>query len=348
MPSTRAIRAGLAIFAITSALVAGCTNAAPTALTSAWPQAVSERAFPKPAELSRWPLTGLPAEGGSTTVRAVAVKIENSPESRPQSALDQADVVYESLTEGGITRFNAIFHSQAPETVGPVRSARLSDTYIVPQYNALFAHVGGNSGVISKLRSLPVDDLDQFYSPGPYWRSSSRAAPHNMYTSIPALRELGKEKGFEAEHGIPPFAFQFLPEDLEPSIVSVSIPFAPGNTARWDYDSERDVYLRSINGRVHEDAISGEQYSARNVVVLWARTSVAGARDAVGSTTLDIELTGNGRCSVFRNGQRFDGTWTTDGSRPPVFADESGEPIRMAPGNTWMQVVTTTTNISME
>ena len=129
-----------AAIALSIALSAGCTADTPATVTSAWPEADSERTVPKPASLVRWPLTGLPApDAAATRARAVGVKVENSPESRPQSGLDQADVVYETLTEGGITRFNAIFHSNACEVVGPVRSARLSDVYLMPQYQALFA-----------------------------------------------------------------------------------------------------------------------------------------------------------------------------------------------------------------
>ena len=88
-----------------------------------WPEADTERTVAKPAEPPRWPLTGLEAPSAEAiTQRVVSVKIENSAEARPQTNLQLADVVYESVTEGGITRFNAIFHSQAPEVVGPVRS----------------------------------------------------------------------------------------------------------------------------------------------------------------------------------------------------------------------------------
>ena len=115
----------------------GCKKQAE--VVASWPAADSERSVVKPAEPPRWPLTGLEAPSAeAVTQRVVSVKIENSPEARPQTNLQLADVVYESVTEGGITRFNAIFHSQSPDLIGPVRSARLSDTYIVPQYHALF------------------------------------------------------------------------------------------------------------------------------------------------------------------------------------------------------------------
>jgi hypothetical protein len=348
MLASRLFRGLLLASLLAVAVLSGCSSTETNGVTSAWPQADSERAVPRPADLVRWPLTGVPADGADTTVRAVSVKIENSAASRPQSSLSMADVVYESLTEGSITRFNAIFHSQAPETVGPVRSARQSDVYVVPQYDALFAHVGGNSQVISNVRNAPIDDLDQFAHPGPYWRSSSRPRPHNMYTSIPQIRELGATRGFDEGASIPQFLYELLPEEAQATISRVTIPFAPGNSVRWDYDSETRTYARFHGTTPHTDAVSGEQITARNVVVLWARHSTLSKRDVTGSATLDIQLTGNGRCSVFRGGQRFDGTWETDGSRPPLFTADDGTPIRLAQGNTWMQVVRTDTNITME
>ena len=349
MPRSPILRAGLLICALATSLLAGCTTDGITSVTSAWPHAESERTIPRPPEFVRWPLTGLPASDPEITLaRVVSVKIENSPASRPQSNLDLADVVYESLTEGSITRFNAFFHSNAPEVVGPVRSARLSDAYIVPQYGALFAHVGGNRTVIGRIKNASIDDLDQFVNPGPYWRSNARPRPHNMYTSIPALRETGTTRGYEASRDVAPFAFELLPQETTPTITQVSVPFAPGNKATWDYETERDVYTRRINGRVHGDAVSGEQYAAKNVIVLWATTSRASTRDVTGSSTLDIQLNGSGRASVFRNGRRFDGTWQTDGSRPPTFKDEAGEVIRLTPGNSWVQVVRPDTTITMK
>jgi hypothetical protein len=94
---------------------------------------------------------------------------------RPQTGLDMADIVYESLTEGGITRFNALFHSQTPPEVGPVRSARMSDTQLVPQYSALFAHSGANAGVLSAIRSAGIEVVDHSGASAAYRRASDRA-----------------------------------------------------------------------------------------------------------------------------------------------------------------------------
>lgn len=343
-PSSWAIAAILAL--VTQ--IAGCGSNAPAQVTSAWPVADSERVIERPADLVRWPLTGeLAPNEESIAVRVASIKIENSAASRPQSNLDMADVVYETLTEGGITRFNALYHSKAPEVVGPVRSARLSDIHIVPQYNAIFAHVGGNTGVMNRIRSSGMDDMDQFFNPGPYWRSSDRPRPHNMYVSVPKLRQASIARGHEASQTLTGFSFDLMADESTPTIVQVTVPFAPGNSATWDYDAGLRAYARSINGRAHADRISNRQYTANNVVVVWARTAATAKTDVTGSQTLDIELSGSGRVSVFRDGQRYDGNWQAGSSTPPKFVADDGQLIRLAPGNTWVQVIPANVSITM-
>jgi len=99
---------------------------------------------------------------------------------------------------------------------------------------------------------------------------------------------------------------------------------------------------------VHSDALTGEQITAKNVVVLWARMDATAKRDVAGSTTYDIVLTGSNRATVFRNGQRFDGTWTATADSPPTFKATDGTAVRLAPGNTWFQVIPSDLNITME
>ena len=342
----------VAVVVIALALYMLLSKDAPTAIevSSPWPVADVERVVARPAGPPVWPLTGTAAPSADAPIelRIVSVKIENSPAARPQSGLQSADIVYESITEGGITRFNAMFHSQVPETVGNVRSARLSDVDIVPQYHALFAFSGANGQVNSQIRNAGIENLseDAGVRSG-YTRSSSRAAPHNLYLDLAKMREEALRRKMTATQTVAPLAFG--PKSVEASvpISYVKVPFSPANTVEWTYDADRDVYVRVNNGSVHTDALTGEQISARNVVVLWAKMTTASRRDSAGSSTYDIELVGSNRCSVFRNGTRLDGTWNATADKPPVFKAEDGTVIRLAPGNTWFQVVPTNVNITM-
>jgi hypothetical protein len=319
-------------------------------VSSPWPVANVERVVARPPGPPVWPLTGTtaPSADAPAGLRIVAVKIENSPAARPQSGLQSADIVYEFITEGGITRFNAMFHSQAPGTVGNVRSARLADVDIVSQYHALFAFSGANGQVNSQIRSAGIENLSEDAGVrNGFTRSSSRPAPHNLYLDLTKIREEALRRKMSATQIIAPLAFG--PKSVEASvpISYVKVPFSPANTVEWTYDADRDVYLRENNGSVHSDALTGEQIAARNVVVLWAKMIAASRRDSAGSRTYDIELVGSNRCSVFRNGTRLDGTWQATKDKPPVFKAEDGTVIRLAPGNTWFQVAPTNVNITM-
>jgi hypothetical protein len=344
--------ATIAITAVVLAAVpfggAGCK--AKKAIEAVWPVASVERVVPRPPAPPRWPLTGLQAASADETkVRVVSVKIENSPPARPQSGLDQADVVYETITEGGVTRFNALFHSKAPGTAGPVRSARWSDTYIVPQYQALFAHCGGKTDLLKALRDKRYSDMDQFFNPAPYVRASDRSAPHNLYMDVAKLRaDATAKRGYSATAQLRGFPFDRSGKVATPTITVVTVPFNPDNKVTWSYDQAGKVYLRAINGKAHSDRTSGRQYSARNVVVLWALVKPRSQKDVKGTPVVDIVLTGSGRASIFRDGQRIEGRWETQGDAPPAFKAEDGSTIKLSPGVTWFQVVETGQEITTQ
>lgn len=341
-------RALLVVLAATLAasMASGCTGSA--AVVIPWPTATSERTVPKPPEPPRWPLTGLDAPSSDALLqRVVSVKIENSPDARPQTNLQLADVVYESVTEGGITRFNAIFHSQSPDEVGPVRSARLSDLYIVPQYHALFAFSGASSSVNSRVNAADIDNLSEDAGiTKPFWRSTSRYAPHNLYADVNEIRAEGERRGMKTELPITGLAFDRRRIESTPTITEISIPFSTANNVKWTYDPKTDRYVRVNNGAKFMDEGTSRQLSARNVVVMWAQHKVA-SQYARGTVTYEIVLAGSGRAVVFHDGQRYDGTWEATKDAPPVFKAADGTQVKLAPGNTWMQVISTDINISM-
>lgn len=317
-------------------------------VTSAWPKATSERSVPRPPAPLVWPLTGLPAPSAdAVAVRPLSVKIENSSQARPQTGLNEADVVYESIAEGGITRFNAIFHSKTPEVVGPVRSARLSDLWIVPQYHAIFFFSGASYRVNREVRRAGLPNMSEDAGVSkPYYRSSSRSAPHNLYLKLPEGRRDAAARGIKTTWKPRYLNFSKSTESTI-AVSSVTIPLSDANTTSWRWDAGSGVYLRSTNGRTHTDAETGEQLSAKNVVVMWAVHTPA-SRDVAGSTTYDIQLGGSGRASVFRDGVRVDGTWEATRDAPPVLRAQDGTIIRLAPGRTWFEVVPMPVNIRME
>lgn len=279
--------------------------------------------------------------------RIVAVKIENSQAARPQSGLDQADVVYETLTEGGITRFIALFQSSAPGVVGPVRSARASDLWVVQQYRTIFAHVGGEKALLDEFRRRNLDDLDQYFNPAPYWRTTDRAAPHNVYADINRLRSQAVVRGMSATQTVSPLRFDRRAVTATPTVAAVSIPFDKSNVVEWRYDPASRTFARFINGQPHVDRVSGQQYRCENVVVMWARTQPRTHLDANGERSLDIMLGGTGQATVLRAGVRFEGAWEAPETAPPSLKAADGSSIGLSPGRTWFEVVAMPTNIAI-
>lgn len=342
-----------AVFVLTIAaaavaiLAAGCSRP-PAQVTSVWPVGERERVVPQPAPALRWPYTGLDApDAGSIRKRPLSVKIENSSAARPQVGLNSADVVYETIAEGGITRFNCIFHSKVPKTLGPVRSARLSDLWVVPQYDGLFFFSGASGSVLSKVRRADLPNLSHGVVGRPYSRASDRSAPHNLMLDTKKAYEEAAKKKHALEVDLDRLAFERRSAEATPAVTRIDIPFSQANRVRWEYDSEGDRYLRWNNGAVHKDRASGKQVRATNVVVMWAKYTVA-SKDMVGSVTYDIRLGGEGRATIFKNGGRYDVTWKAERSSPPKFFDAEGAPVRLARGTTWFQVIPLDGRIDMK
>ena len=269
----------------------------------------------------------------------VCAKVENEPPARPQSGLAEADVVYETIIEGGDTRFQALYHSRAPKKVGPIRSGRLSDTYIVPQYRALLARIGGDYVVETAFKQTEhMDDMNQFSNPVPYYRTVDRRSPHNLYLSIPSLRNAASRK-YAPTLDAPGLAFGSAPETATATSTVVNVPFSSVARARWTWNASAASYERAFNGSRAGDVGSDTPYRAANVVVLWADMVRTKALDPAGNPTFDVVLVGSGRASVFRGGKRYDGTWTAGRDAPPKLASVEGREILLAPGHTWFEVV---------
>lgn len=312
-------------------------------------KAAERRKGPPPPPRS--PLTGLiVADAGVLKRPVMAIKVENSRPARPQAGLGEADIVYEELAEGGITRFIALYHSQDVAKVGPVRSARLVDPQILVEYRAALAYSGAHHLVQKALVKSGIPLLAHGRNGAAFWRAKNRFAPHNLYTSTAKLWALLKGKG-----SMPPsemFRFNEQPPALpspspsaSPSPSSVSagpgakIPFSYSQTSIWRYDSTKDAYLRwqGSNRHLLED---GSQVQARNVLVLFVKIGETAIVDAAGNNSPDVVVTGTGKLALYRNGIRVDGTWTraSEGARS-LLVDRQGAPIMLAPGATWVELV---------
>jgi hypothetical protein len=273
------------------------------------------------------PLTGLPDPSGATLVRpALSAKIGNNPEARPQTGLEDADVVYEEEVEGGITRFLAVFHSRSPEAFGPIRSARAFDPEILWPIKGLFAYAGAASRNVPLVRAAPVQSfneteagdavfLDRSFSngqrpnilfgrPETFWAKASDRTPPR-----PLFRYLAEGAVFDGE-----------------AVLAVTVPVGDGGyRPTFTWDAEREVWLRSMNGQPHL-ARSGEQLSTDNVVIQFVPGS--------GSQT---SLIGEGEVVALADGRLVRGRWSRpDRDSPTRWLDAAGNDLLLPPGRTWV------------
>jgi hypothetical protein len=218
---------------------------------------------------------------------------------------------------------------------------------VVPQYDGLLYFSGRSGSVGAVLKKHKIPDLEHGRAPSVYYRVSNRSAPHNLMMKTSKAYGAAEKRGYRVLSEAKPLQFDRRPVEATPTVTSIKIPYSQANKVEWRYDEDKRLYKRWNNGDVHRDAATGNQVSARNVVVMWAKYSEA-TQDMVGSVTWDIRLGGEGRVSVFRDGQRHDGTWTASRDTPPRFTDEDGKPIKLAPGRTWFQVIPLDGKITMK
>ena len=344
------MRRAAALVALAALAVLACGCQVAPGVVSAWPRATSEPRVAGPGGPPRWPLTGLLAPSArATRVRVVAVKVDESPQGRPQSGIGQADLVYETMAEGGLTRLTALFQANAPASVGPVRSARAVDLYLAAQYRALFAHDGAESAVGRALADRTgYADVARKAAPAPYTRSAARSAPYNLYVDVGAVRTSGGKSGFAMSGTVEGPAFgPARPATPTIAVSQVDVTYSALARVEWRYDGLSGAYLRFMNGRVEADAPTRAQYRAQNIVVIWTKESPRAHRDAAGRHALDIALSGSGRTSVFRDGVHVDGTWQAGASSPIVLTSADGRLIKLKPGTTWYEVVANDQDVIM-
>ena len=260
---------------------------------------------------------------------ALAVKIDNVTRAHPQSGLNAADVVYEEIVEGGVTRLVAVFQSTSADMVGPVRSARTSDPPLLTGFDhPLLAYSGANRGTKNELAASTMVDVGYDALTDEYWRSRTRRPPHNLYTST---------DGLWAHHAgrtaVPPapFAYRYPEQALHPAAqpaTGVSIDFG---LTEVDYDWNGTGWARTHGGNPHVDD-KGARVAPANVVVQF----VSYGWSKADHRSPEARTTGSGEAWVFTAGQVVVGQWSRpDASLPATFSAD-GEEIRLSPGTTWV------------
>lgn len=318
------------------------------------------------------PLTGLEvADPALLDRRPIVAKISNAPGLvRPQSGIGQADVVFEHYTEGGLTRFSAVFYGQTPPRVGSIRSARLIDYELVPMFQGLLAFSGASIGVekviygwadvatripgsehTGPLVPLPPSEfvarayMGVRYGLPTFFRDETLPVPHNLFFNADALWQQAAQDGSGGRQTLEGLAFHADPAHAQATGSGIYLDVRYRATrVEWHYNPSDGLYYRTQDGQRHFDANTAQQVSAANVVVLYADHQetdiVESAFQGNIAWSLQITLTGEGAAVLLRDGRRYDGRWVRNAQYDVIgLRTLDGTLLALKPGITWFQVL---------
>ena len=257
---------------------------------------------------------------------ALVVKIDNV-DAEPQSGLNQADIVFEEIVEGQATRFAAVFNSMEANPVGPIRSGRTQDVNLLLSLNdPAIVYSGANEAVNNALQGAGFELLGEG-TPG-FFRRDDRPAPHNLYANLAALWPQLASSG----NAVPAFDYVAPGQEVAGTPVTFAEMMVGSYNVRWDWDAVQGLFLRSQLGSPHE--LTDGQASADSVVVLVLDYGTSPAGGGPEANTL-----GTGAAVVYSDGRKIEGTWSRDNPTDPFTLEANGQPILLAPGRTWVELV---------
>ena len=297
--------------------------------------------IPTPTPKPRWVLTGVP--GDVLERPALVVKVENADESRPQEGLEDADIVFEEMVEGGITRFAAIFHSTLPTQIAPIRSVRPMDGPIAAWTGGLFAFSGGQEQFTSRASADGLQLISMDWGDDGFSREDSRYSPHDVAGDPAAF--LAQADG---DHQASPPPFCTVDTDgtggtaqAGTPVSAVSVSFSTIAQPTWTWDAASAHWLRA-EGTEPAMAFSGVQLSATNVLIVDVNVVVLAGTDAAGTHIPETIVVGQGTGLVASGPMSAPITWQKDSETAPwQFFDSSGAPLVLNPGSTWVELVPT-------
>lgn len=291
------------------------------------------------------PLNGTKMAKEKLKQRPICVMFDNYYYARPQASLEMADIMYEALVEGQITRYMGVFQSQEPALIGPVRSARPYFLRLALEYDALYTHVGGSEAAKSDIKKLNIPDIDGLFAPDEIlWREKHRKAPHNMYGSFKSFNQWADKMKYRKDYKLEPWKFGYVEnakEGKKPAAEFKIIYKAPikgdekGYYSGFKYDEKNGYYLRYVNGEPHVDEVSKEQLKAYSIIVQRADT-----RTLDNEGRLAVDLVGEGDGYYFHDGVMQEIKWRkkSDAARTEYMSAD-GEELTLVPGVLWVQIV---------
>lgn len=289
-------------------------------------------------------LTGLEITEEESLKRPIVVMLDNHYKARPQAGLSDAEVIYEVLAEGSITRYMAVIQSKTPEVVGPIRSARPYFIERALEFNPLYVHVGGSMQALTDIINYKVADIEGLsVGAGVFYRTDHKNMPHNAYSSHDGIRKEATRKGFYEEVEFSGMPITYQPYQLEgESCNHVTIQYkapsagdAIGYSIAFRYMAEENHYIRYVNGEEHLDEETKIQLYADNIIIQKATHKVL---DSAGRREIGMISTGQGY--YVNKGVYIPITWKKENLYAQTkYYYEDGSELLLNPGITWIQVI---------
>ncbi len=324
---------GTAVGLALTLTLTGCAAGTPTPV----PVPTYTSAYIEPAATTLTPLTGEVIPADTVLGPSLAAKIDNHPDARPQIGLERTDLVFEEMVEGGLTRYVGVWQSDVPAEIGPIRSIRPMDPFIVSPLGGIVAYSGGQQRFVALMKATSVYNAihGQPDTADVMFRTDAKEAPHNVVVRAPQLIAA------HADIPAPGQQFAFAPDIAASTGVQVGAPtsgislrFGAPSTPSWIYDAASQRYLRSQAGGPDLDS-AGAQLSAANVIVLRVAIKNNGG-------VPETELLGSGEAWISSGGGTAHATWIKPSQTERIrLVDDTGTVVRLAPGNSWIELVPT-------
>jgi hypothetical protein len=272
------------------------------------------------------------------------VQVENSPFARPHAGLQQADIVFEYLAEGGITRMSVIyFHPSGGFKIEPVRSARPVTLRIQQAYHGVIFYSGANQKVLDQIASQHIPSLTEGSDGGVYFRRDpSRQAPHNLYTTADWLAQGLAKYAPVIDYRLPPAGTPPVSSSSSPGAAQATrIMFSQTSFHRvtYVYSASDQTYAYSDQIGPLTDVDTGSGVRIKNVVLVQVSHHNAGFTDVLGAPAVDFDLQGTGPADVFTGGRHYSVTWDLSNPGEPLRLMLAGKVMPLPSGLTWIHLV---------
>ena len=291
----------------------------------------------------------------NSKTRPYAVMINNNHAAWPQCGLKDAYLVYEIVAEGGITRMMALYKDKLPEKVGSVRSARHYFIDYAEENDAIYIHWGGSPQAYSRINT-GIDDLDGIALEGSIFfrdKSLKRDYEHTGFVNLEKVKEYAEDKGYTRDTD-KDLLLNYSATEVDLNSVAgvqsagdITLKYSDYHTTSYEYDEENKVYKRSMSGKANVDLETGEQYTAKNIIVY--KVSNYTLSDGENKGRQELENIGSGSGYYISNGYAVPITWEKSShSGQTVYKYENGEEIIVNDGNTFIQIMPKTGTITIE